>query len=242
MISMHHVSKIINYSLSNATILSTTGRSPVQAPTILSHDLLAVYNYTFNDEKIVAENSNATLITLIPYLMYLQSVQTHLYNFTGSNMISYLQAFVAIPLLFFQPGTAVDYYVNGSVPELFPNVTPVAVYSQSSSRIMLAGWSVWTFTAIAGIVYLLCVLCLCWAMKYDSPPTTQFPLLDFFVSLYNRDKPMASLLASRRELNSGIYRRNLEGQVLRHGDGVWGSSTMDGVDGLDFQTSRYCYD
>jgi hypothetical protein len=242
----HHIAKQAEYSVLNASILSVGDRHPTSTPVVHSHDLLELYDYVLNNDTADFSDPNVTSQSLISNLMYLQSIQTKLpVVFYGSDMLSYLQGFVALPLLMFQPTWTADPRILGTaIPELVPNVTTTGVYSETISRILIAKWTAVTFAAMLVSVYCQCILCLYWASKNPGPSNTQFPLLDFAVSLYTWNKPIARLLTSRG-LDSRLYRENLERQALgtadnQHdqsvpGKGSWNwSGTNDAIPG-------YCY-
>jgi hypothetical protein len=233
-----HVSKQAVYSLLNASILEISERYPVSTPAVHSHDLLGVYDYVFNNDT--------TSQVLVAELMQLQSIQTDIpIYFYGSNLLSYLQAFVAIPLVLFQPTSLVDYRtLNGTVPELVPNVTTTGVYSETVLRILIAKWTAVTFVAMMTSVYCQCIMCLYWATKNQLPSiaSTHFPLLDFAVGLYHWNNPVAQLLLSRGEVDPGLYRQNLERQGIGVGDGQRTQSVPSQMwDGTNNGIAGNCY-
>ena len=163
----------------------------------------------------------------------------------GDSMLGYLQAFVAIPLVTFQTPTLSSAFILGTVPALVPNVSTTGVYSETVLRVVIAKWTAVTFGVMIATVYCQCMY-IYWARKNSigSPESRhQFPLLDFAVGSYNRTHPVVQLLSARGELDSRLYRENLERQILGVGDskhrqsespsGMW-SGTKDGVAG-------YCY-
>jgi hypothetical protein len=240
----HHVSKQADYSVLNASILSIGDRYPTSTPMVYSHDLLELYDYVLNNDTAGLANPNVTSQSLISNLMYLQSIQTKIpVSFHGSNMLRYLQAFVALPLLMFQPTWTVDPNTLGTIPDLVPNVTTTGVFSKTIPRILIAKWTAVTFVAMLVSVYCQCIMCLYWATKNPGQSSTQFPVLDFAVSLYYWNKPIARLLSSRGELDSGLYRQNLEQQALGAEDREHDQSVLaKGVwNGPNHDIAGYCY-
>ena len=224
----YHVTEQTDYSLLNASILSVSNQRSVLVPAVESHDFLEIYDYVFNTDKADGVLSqNVISQRLVSYLMYFQTIQTNSsVQFVESNMLSYLQAFVIIPLLLLQPTSTTDYRtLHGVAPDLVPNVSTTAVYSETVSRVLIAKWTAFTFIAMTVTVYCQSVICLYWATRYSTPDATPFPLLDFCVALYNWNKPISRLLSSRAEVDSGVYRQNLEGQVLVATDGPRNGST-----------------
>jgi hypothetical protein len=236
----HHLTEQTDYSLLNASILSVSNQRSVLVPAVQSHDFLEIYDYVFNTDTADGTLSqNVTSQSLVSYLMYLQTVQTNSsVQFVESNMLSYLQAFVTLPLLLLQPTSTTDYRtLFGVVPDLVPNVTTTAVYSETVSRILIAKWTAFAFIAMTATVYCQSIICLYWATRYSTLDATPFPLLDFFVALYNWNRPIARLLSSRGEVDSGVYRQNLEGQVLVATDGAGNGVMNDAGESIE----RNCY-
>jgi hypothetical protein len=80
-------------------------------------------------------------------------------------------------------------------------------------------------------------------MNYRSPSKTQFPLLDFAVSVSTGDRSVAHLLGSGGVVSSAKYRRNLQKKVLILGDSLSNQSVaQEGiVRGIDREKMEYCY-
>jgi len=102
-----------------------------------------------------------------------------------------LEAFLTLPLLTFQNGSfneLVSTY-NGPLPipgnltpqaaADFPGLYPTATYGNLVSRVLISEWTVGVYSSLCGILYIWCILCLGWALRFQGPPRTNLGLLDF---------------------------------------------------------------
>jgi hypothetical protein len=152
------------YDNLNGSILSVTNLSPIGPSPVKARELLLFYNTTFNNPL------NPSPLD-IPSLLSVSSA------IGPASPYSATKAFLALPYLIFQP-------LNPSFNDNYLFSGPAVTVTTCSggwavSRIVIEKWTVITFSIIMLGVYFWCVVSVGLAMYHPSPPTTQFPLLDF---------------------------------------------------------------
>ena len=188
------------YAVLNNSILSVTDVSFVANVSIDPNELRSCYNATFNNPA----DQNSL------YLGTQNLIQSGIYgigSFGGTGAVS-TQGFLALPFLFFQP---VNRYFDVFLNDTTTPPTP-CVFGTTVSRIIIAKWTLIAFAFIAVSVYLWCIGGLCWAMCGESPPITQFPILDFALRIASGEESVQKRL-SDAPLHGG-FRKYLQDRII----------------------------
>jgi hypothetical protein len=164
------------YTVADYRILLANDLSPVPSLPIQPTDMFLAYNATFNNQVNSSSQDSSSMTTAMMNFITLfnQMAQNSDEDFLPG--VNYLRAFLALPLVIFQP---TSYWPDDQYIIANGNFSTTAAYGLSVSRLIIDPWTVITFAGITVSVYLYCVVWLCWGMHCQLPTTTQFPLLDF---------------------------------------------------------------
>jgi hypothetical protein len=185
-----HTSDIV-YANENGSILSVTNLSPPTTYNVQPSELLFAYNATFNNHSALS----------------LGTVISSAEGMGIADETTAIKAFLVLPFLLFQPMSV--WLSQKDYPS-----TNEATWSSgwAISRIMIQKWTVITFASIVVSVYLWCMGCLFWVGRRQSPPVTQFPLLDF-ASRIASGKDIIQVALSDAPLRGG-FRQTLQEKEL----------------------------